>query len=255
MTFKAKLCICDQTRMHKHRSYLCALIPGYKTTRRTLKEGAQVGRSGASVVKGATVTVHATGIVKETGKKFWCEALSLGHTVVWSLFAAGLTSTPLYPSLGRQSDLLAYPMPAVHEGSGPAAVYLPGWSWSSDYWVSCRRWRCHHELFPPSSSSFNLAFDRNFCALRLCVGAKRIQNRARAVFAQCATSVSRTLSFRERARACSRTRSASCSSPRTKVRQTLVLDEGDHAPSRSVPVLEVMARRAFLHGVFHRVGR
>mmetsp|Transcript_14600 Transcript_14600/g.30873 ORF Transcript_14600/g.30873 Transcript_14600/m.30873 type:complete len:117 (-) Transcript_14600:326-676(-) len=41
-------------------------IPGYKTTRRTLKEG-----SGASVVKGATVTVHATGIVKETGKKFW----------------------------------------------------------------------------------------------------------------------------------------------------------------------------------------
>merc|ERR1712232_1375336 len=26
---------------------------------------------GAEVVKGATVTVHATGVVKETGKKFW----------------------------------------------------------------------------------------------------------------------------------------------------------------------------------------
>ena len=31
-----------------------------------LKEG-----SGASVTKGATVTVHATGVIKETGKKFW----------------------------------------------------------------------------------------------------------------------------------------------------------------------------------------
>lgn len=26
---------------------------------------------GAAVVKGATVTVHATGVVQETGKKFW----------------------------------------------------------------------------------------------------------------------------------------------------------------------------------------
>ena len=31
-----------------------------------LKEG-----SGATVSKGATVTVHATGVIKETGKKFW----------------------------------------------------------------------------------------------------------------------------------------------------------------------------------------
>ena len=31
-----------------------------------LKEG-----SGAEVVKGSKVTVHATGVVKETGKKFW----------------------------------------------------------------------------------------------------------------------------------------------------------------------------------------
>jgi hypothetical protein len=38
-----------------------------------LKEG-----SGASVVKGATVTVHATGVVKETGKKFWCVRAALG---------------------------------------------------------------------------------------------------------------------------------------------------------------------------------
>ena len=31
-----------------------------------LKQG-----SGAEVVKGAKVTVHATGVVQETGKKFW----------------------------------------------------------------------------------------------------------------------------------------------------------------------------------------
>merc|ERR1719420_1834369 len=41
-------------------------LPGYKTTYEQLKAG-----SGAQVSKGATVTVHATGIVKETGAKFW----------------------------------------------------------------------------------------------------------------------------------------------------------------------------------------
>ena len=42
-------------------------IEGYKTTYKTLKEG-----SGAEVVgKGDKVTVHATGIVQQTGKKFW----------------------------------------------------------------------------------------------------------------------------------------------------------------------------------------
>ena len=41
-------------------------IPGYQTTYELLKAG-----SGAKVEKGKTVTVHATGVVKETGKKFW----------------------------------------------------------------------------------------------------------------------------------------------------------------------------------------
>eukprot|EP00808_Paulinella_micropora_P019386 g46972.t1 len=43
-------------------------IPGYKTTKRTLKEGA----AGAPVVKaGDQVTVHALGVVSQTNKKFW----------------------------------------------------------------------------------------------------------------------------------------------------------------------------------------
>merc|ERR1711933_435977 len=41
-------------------------IPGYKTTYIKLKGG-----SGAAVHTGNTVSVHATGVVQETGKKFW----------------------------------------------------------------------------------------------------------------------------------------------------------------------------------------
>eukprot|EP01060_Flectonema_neradi_P030004 TRINITY_DN426_c0_g1_i1.p1 TRINITY_DN426_c0_g1~~TRINITY_DN426_c0_g1_i1.p1 ORF type:complete len:147 (+),score=40.41 TRINITY_DN426_c0_g1_i1:183-623(+) len=41
-------------------------IEGYKTTYKILKEG-----DGQVVAKGDTVTVHATGIVQQTGKKFW----------------------------------------------------------------------------------------------------------------------------------------------------------------------------------------
>eukprot|EP00967_Tisochrysis_lutea_P080120 scaffold109899_cov29-Tisochrysis_lutea.AAC.1 len=42
-------------------------IPGFKTTFETV----QPGTGGQVVSKGSTVTVHATGIVVETAKKFW----------------------------------------------------------------------------------------------------------------------------------------------------------------------------------------
>ncbi|KAJ1631708.1 hypothetical protein T492DRAFT_869473 [Pavlovales sp. CCMP2436] len=45
---------------------MAAKIPGYETTMAVTKEG-----SGRVIGKGDTATVHATGIVKETGKKFW----------------------------------------------------------------------------------------------------------------------------------------------------------------------------------------
>merc|ERR1712048_939169 len=48
-------------------STMAEAIPGYKTTKEILKAGSD----GASVTKGCTATVHATGVVKETGKKFW----------------------------------------------------------------------------------------------------------------------------------------------------------------------------------------
>eukprot|EP00930_Biecheleria_cincta_P087285 TRINITY_DN76533_c0_g1_i1.p1 TRINITY_DN76533_c0_g1~~TRINITY_DN76533_c0_g1_i1.p1 ORF type:complete len:119 (+),score=29.31 TRINITY_DN76533_c0_g1_i1:59-415(+) len=42
-------------------------VPGYKTTRECLKPG----NGGKTVEKGCTATVHATGVVQQTGKKFW----------------------------------------------------------------------------------------------------------------------------------------------------------------------------------------
>ena len=47
-----------------------AAIPGFETTYTVLKPGA-----GDAVAKGATVTVHATGVVAESGQKFWCAKL------------------------------------------------------------------------------------------------------------------------------------------------------------------------------------
>merc|ERR1712070_31450 len=41
-------------------------IPGYATTRKTVTPG-----EGQEVTKGCSATVHATGIVVETGQKFW----------------------------------------------------------------------------------------------------------------------------------------------------------------------------------------
>uniref|UniRef100_A0A7S4VCT8 peptidylprolyl isomerase n=1 Tax=Alexandrium monilatum TaxID=311494 RepID=A0A7S4VCT8_9DINO len=42
-------------------------VPGFKTTRETL----QAGTGNDVVAKGRQVTVHATGVVQQTGKKFW----------------------------------------------------------------------------------------------------------------------------------------------------------------------------------------
>merc|ERR1712038_42724 len=42
-------------------------ISGYKTTYKIIKQGA-----GSTVTAGNTVTVHATGVIKESGYQFWC---------------------------------------------------------------------------------------------------------------------------------------------------------------------------------------
>mmetsp|Transcript_25242 Transcript_25242/g.74104 ORF Transcript_25242/g.74104 Transcript_25242/m.74104 type:complete len:120 (-) Transcript_25242:225-584(-) len=41
-------------------------LPGYETTFEVMKAG-----DGPAIGKGDRATVHATGVVKETGKKFW----------------------------------------------------------------------------------------------------------------------------------------------------------------------------------------
>ena len=42
-------------------------VPGHKTQFRIIKHG----NGGKAITKGSTATVHATGVIKETGKKFW----------------------------------------------------------------------------------------------------------------------------------------------------------------------------------------
>jgi len=51
-------------------------VPGLKTTYEILKPG----QGGTAITKGSQGTLHATGVVKESGgvrKKFWCAAAML----------------------------------------------------------------------------------------------------------------------------------------------------------------------------------
>lgn len=89
-------------------------VPGCNgTQRRTIKPG-----SGPRVSKGALVTVHATGVVKETGKQFWSTKdpgqkpftydAGVGHVIQgWDLGCLGM-------QLGEVRELV---IPA-HEGYG-----------------------------------------------------------------------------------------------------------------------------------------
>ena len=72
------------THTHTHACEKMQTIPGYKTTYELVKPG-----SGPTVTKGATVTVHATGVVKETGKKFWQVAPKVARELVRTARAPG----------------------------------------------------------------------------------------------------------------------------------------------------------------------
>ncbi|CAK0828512.1 unnamed protein product, partial [Prorocentrum cordatum] len=56
-----------QERACPRQPAMAETIPGYKTTKQILTKGS----GNKAVSKGATVTVHATGVIKETRKKFW----------------------------------------------------------------------------------------------------------------------------------------------------------------------------------------
>ena len=95
-------------------------IPGYATKYTVLKSG-----EGAAVAKGKTVTVHATGVVQETGKTFWSTKdpdqepftyqAGVGQVITgWDQGILGMT-------LGEERELT---IPA-HEGYG--AKGFPAW--------------------------------------------------------------------------------------------------------------------------------
>merc|ERR1712203_829035 len=85
-------------------------IPGYQTTYEQLKAG-----SGNKVEKGKTVTVHATGVVKETGQKPFTYQAGVGKVITgWDQGLLGM-------QLGEERKLT---IPA-HEGYGAAG--FPAW--------------------------------------------------------------------------------------------------------------------------------
>eukprot|EP00933_Yihiella_yeosuensis_P020360 TRINITY_DN1632_c1_g1_i2.p1 TRINITY_DN1632_c1_g1~~TRINITY_DN1632_c1_g1_i2.p1 ORF type:complete len:242 (+),score=27.87 TRINITY_DN1632_c1_g1_i2:107-727(+) len=73
-------------------------IPGIKTTYEILKPG-----DGKTVAKGATVTVHATGVVKETGKTFWSTKDPGQEPFTYS---AGVGQAPLLPWASLQPEVI-----------------------------------------------------------------------------------------------------------------------------------------------------
>ena len=76
-------------------------IPGLKTTYEILK----AGQGGVAIAKGSQGTLHATGVVKESGKKFWC------------------ARPPCLRRATMRPDVVR--VPQVDQGPGPAAVHLP----------------------------------------------------------------------------------------------------------------------------------
>lgn len=95
-------------------------LPGYATTYALLKEG-----TGPKIAKGDRATVHATGVVKETGKTFWSTKdagqkpftyqAGVGQVITgWDQGCLGM-------AVGEERELV---IPA-HEGYGQAG--FPAW--------------------------------------------------------------------------------------------------------------------------------
>eukprot|EP00930_Biecheleria_cincta_P040922 TRINITY_DN2801_c0_g1_i1.p1 TRINITY_DN2801_c0_g1~~TRINITY_DN2801_c0_g1_i1.p1 ORF type:complete len:117 (+),score=32.00 TRINITY_DN2801_c0_g1_i1:61-411(+) len=100
-------------------------IPGYQTQKRTIKEG-----SGKEITKGCTATVHATGVVKETGKKFWSTKdpgqqpftyqAGVGQVITgWDQGCLGM-------KLGEERELLIPAKEGYGDGGFPAWGIPPG---------------------------------------------------------------------------------------------------------------------------------
>lgn len=96
-------------------------VPGCRTTQETL----QPGTGDAKVVKGCIVTVHATGVVKETGKKFWSTKDPGQEPFIYNAGVGevikGWDQGCLGMRVGEQRRLV---IPAA-EGYGPAG--FPAW--------------------------------------------------------------------------------------------------------------------------------
>ena len=97
-------------------------IAGYKTTYEVQKAG-----SGASVVKNAKVTVHATGVVKETGKKFWSTKDPGQQPFSYNAGVGQVIITVFVGNADCEEEILTNPLLRLHE------TLLSG-----DHWVGPR---------------------------------------------------------------------------------------------------------------------
>ena len=95
-------------------------IDGYDTARKTTQEG-----SGGTVGKGNTVTVHALGVVKQTGAKFWSTKDAGQQPFTYQAGVGGVITGWDQGCLGMQvGEIRELDIPA-HEGYG--ARGFPAW--------------------------------------------------------------------------------------------------------------------------------
>ncbi|CAE8650166.1 unnamed protein product, partial [Polarella glacialis] len=125
-----------RTEVDESKSLLQAAeaVPGYATTRRTLKSGV-----GPAVGVGSRVTLHATGVVAETGRKFWstkdpgCQPFTyqagVGEVITgWDQGCLGMV-------LGEERQLLI-PAAEGYGAQGFAAWAIPPYA-TLDFTLEC----------------------------------------------------------------------------------------------------------------------
>ena len=96
-------------------------IPGIKTTYEILKEG----NGGAKIEKGSTGTLHATGVVKESGQKFWSTKDPGQEPFTYQAGVGGVIKGWDQGCLGMKVGEARELIIPAHEGYGAAG--FPAW--------------------------------------------------------------------------------------------------------------------------------
>eukprot|EP00931_Biecheleriopsis_adriatica_P083164 TRINITY_DN5670_c0_g3_i1.p1 TRINITY_DN5670_c0_g3~~TRINITY_DN5670_c0_g3_i1.p1 ORF type:complete len:349 (+),score=68.66 TRINITY_DN5670_c0_g3_i1:44-1090(+) len=96
-------------------------VPGYQTTYQIKTPG----RGGQKVVKGSKVTVHATGVVKESGRQFWCTKDPGQKPFTYDAGVGGVITGWDQGCLGMEVGEVRELLIPAHEGYGKSG--FPAW--------------------------------------------------------------------------------------------------------------------------------